>query len=275
MPHINMEEIDRNYDFSKSDFKRVQRLIYNHAGITVSDTRQEMVYGRIIRRIRARQLKSFSEYLTMVDSDPQEMEAFVNSMTTNLTSFFREKYHFPILEQHIKSRPRRQLRIWCAAASTGEEPYSLAITAMRAFNSMEPPVEIIATDIDTNVLVTAERGVYNDECIAQMPFNVSSYFLRGKGSNQGFIKVRPEVRRLVTFRQLNLIDGKWPIAGPFDAVFCRNVLIYFDKDTQRRVLENFVPLMAEDALLFVGHSESLLHFNDLFALRGKTVYERR
>lgn len=275
MPHINLEEIDRNYEFSSKDFKHIQRLIYNHAGITVSDSRQEMVYGRIIRRIRARNLKTFAAYFNLLDLEAQEMEAFVNSMTTNLTSFFREKYHFPILKQHLLNTARRPLRIWCAAASTGEEPYSIAITCMHAFNSMQPPVEIIATDIDTNVLAIAERGIYADDCMSQMPFEVSKYFLRGKGNNKSYIKVKPEVRSLVTFRSLNLIDSKWLLPGHFDAVFCRNVLIYFDKETQRCVLERFVPLMTADALLFVGHSESLLHLGDLFSLRGKTVYERR
>lgn len=271
----NSLENIHGYELTAADFKRVQKLIYNHAGITLSDTRQDMVYSRVIRRLRATGLASFQDYLALIESNSAEWEAFVNSMTTNLTAFFRERYHFPILEQLLLAQPNRKLRIWCNAASTGEEPYSLAITAMRAFNSTRPPVEIIATDIDTRVLESAAQGVYRADSIDNMPFDLSPYFLRGKASNSGFIKVKPEVQKLVTFKPLNLMDASWPLDGQFDAIFCRNVLIYFDKDTQRRVLSHIRPLMADHALLFVGHSESLLHLNDLFRLRGKTVYEKQ
>lgn len=274
-PHVSILERDRNYEFSLADFKRIQQMIYNHAGIKLSDAKHDMVYSRIMRRIRATGTQTFAEYLDLIQVEPAEWEAFVNSLTTNLTAFFREEYHFPILEQQMRAHPPgRKFRIWCSAASTGEEPYSLAITAIRAFDSWQPPVEIVATDIDTSVLAKAERGVYDSDRIARVEDDISKYFLRGKGSNDGFIKVRPELRQLISFKQLNLLKHPWPLAGEFDALFCRNVLIYFDKETQRHVLEHFVPLMADDALLFVGHSESLLHLGDLFRLKGKTVYER-
>lgn len=275
-PHVSiLEREERNYDFSLADFRRIQQMIYNHAGIKLSDAKHDMVYSRIMRRIRATGMETFAEYLDLTQREPAEWEAFVNSLTTNLTAFFREEYHFPILAEQMRAHPPGQkFRIWCSAASTGEEPYSLAITAIKAFDSWHPPVEIIATDIDTNVLAKADRGVYDSDRIARVGEDLSKYFLRGKGSNAGMIKVRPELRQLITFKQLNLLKQPWPLSGAFDALFCRNVLIYFDKETQRRVLEHFVPLMADDAMLYVGHSESLLHLGDLFRLRGKTVYER-
>lgn len=274
-PHVSILERDNEYAFSLEDFKRVQQMIYAHAGIKLTDAKHDMVYSRILRRIRATGTSTFAAYLDLVQTSPAEWEAFVNSLTTNLTAFFREEYHFPILEEQMRAVPSGQkFRIWCSAASTGEEPYSLAITAVRAFDSWHPPVEIIATDIDTNVLAKAERGVYAMERIERVTQDMSKYFLRGKGKNEGLIRVRPELQQLVSFRQLNLLKQPWPLSGQFDALFCRNVLIYFDKETQRTVLESFVPYMTADALLYVGHSESLLHLSDLFRLRGKTVYER-
>lgn len=274
-PHVSILERDNEYEFSLADFRRVQQMIYAHAGIKLSDAKHDMVYSRILRRIRATKTKTFKEYLDLAQQDTAEWEAFVNSLTTNLTAFFREEYHFPILEEQMRNMPAgHKFRIWCSAASTGEEPYSLAITAMRAFESWHPPVEIIATDIDTNVLGKAERGVYTSDRIDRVEQDISKYFLRGTGKNDGMIRVKPELQKLVTFKQLNLLKQPWPISGEFDALFCRNVLIYFDKDTQRTVLEGFVPYMADNAMLYVGHSESLLHLSDLFRLRGKTVYEK-
>ena len=274
-PHVSILERDNEYEFSLADFRRVQQMIYAHAGIKLSDAKHDMVYSRILRRIRATKTSTFKEYLDLAQLDTNEWEAFVNSLTTNLTAFFREEYHFPILEEQMRNLPAGQkFRIWCSAASTGEEPYSLAITAMRAFESWHPPVEIVATDLDTNVLSKAERGVYTSDRIDRVEQDISKYFLRGKGKNDGMIRVKPELQKLITFKQLNLLKQPWPIAGEFDALFCRNVLIYFDKDTQRTVLEGFVPYMADHAMLYVGHSESLLHLSDLFKLRGKTVYEK-
>ncbi len=274
-PHVSVLEKERIFDFSQHDFKAVQRLIYEHAGIRLSDAKHDMVYSRIIRRLRATGLSSFSQYLTLIESDAGEWESFVNSLTTNLTAFFREEYHFPILAELLRRKAGRPIRIWCSAASTGEEPYSLAMTALDVLGGQADKVEIIATDIDTSVLARAEAGVYAAERIEKIEPRYQRYFLRGTGSRSGFVRVKPEVQQLVSFRQLNLLSPDWPLEGEFDALFCRNVLIYFDKDTQRRVLERFVPYMTPDALLFVGHSESLLHLGDLFRLRGKTVYELR
>jgi len=274
-PHVSVLEKERIFDFSQHDFKVVQRLIYDHAGIRLSDAKHDMVYSRIIRRLRATGLSGFGDYLALIERDPAEWECFINSLTTNLTAFFREEYHFPILAELMRRKAGRPFRIWCSAASTGEEPYSLAMTALETLGEQARQVEIVATDIDTSVLARAEQGVYAADRLERVDARHRRHFLRGTGSKAGMVRVKPRLQEMISFRQLNLLAPDWPLEGQFDAMFCRNVLIYFDKDTQRRVLERFVPYMTPDALLFVGHSESLLHMGDLFRLRGKTVYELR
>lgn len=265
------------FPFNVDDFERVRALIYKRAGIALGDTKQQMVYSRLVRRLRATGAASFSAYLDMLERQPDsaEWEAFTNSLTTNLTSFFREEHHFPILAEHVR-RVGGNISIWCSAASTGEEPYSIAMTACEAFGTLTPPVTIVATDIDTNVLATAERGVYPIAQLNRMQEQrLRKFFLKGKGAQAGLARVRPELRNMVTFKQLNLLEerDKWPVSGPFDAIFCRNVMIYFDKPTQSKILARFVPLMKPDALLFAGHSENFLYVSNAFRLKGKTVYQ--
>lgn len=263
------------FDFTARDFARVRSLIYKQAGISLSEAKQEMVYSRLARRLRARGMSTFNEYLDVLENgaDAGEWEAFTNALTTNLTAFFREAHHFPLLAEHLL-RAKSPTSIWCSASSTGEEPYSIAMTACEAFGSLKPPVHIIATDIDTNVLQTAANGMYPIDRIEKMPSDrVKRFFLRGKGERAGWVRVRPELRDLVTYKPLNLLAPAWPLGGPFDVIFCRNVMIYFDKPTQSRILSRFAPLMKPDALLFAGHSENFLHISDVFKLRGKTVYE--
>jgi len=271
---------EREFAFSNNDFERISKLIYQHAGISLSPQKRDMVYSRVARRVRALGLDCFEDYLSHLDqSGADEWQAFTNSLTTNLTSFFREGHHFPILAAHAAglatTLAHRPIKIWCNAASTGEEPYSLAITMAEAFGTLSPPVRILASDIDTNVLEQAERGDYGLDRVEKMePGRLRKFFLKGSGANEGRVKIRPELRDLVTFRQINLLDTNWSLNGPFDVIFCRNVMIYFDKPTQSRILERFAPLMRPDGLLFAGHSESLFHVSHLFQLRGKTVYER-
>ncbi|AXA90107.1 CheR family methyltransferase [Massilia sp. YMA4] len=266
----------KEFDFNARDFERVRGMIYKRAGIALADSKQEMVYSRLARRLRATGISSFVKYLDDLEAGRlgNEWEAFTNALTTNLTSFFRESHHFPLLAEHVKKHRGEQLNIWCSASSTGEEPYSIAITVCEAFGSLTPPVHIIATDIDTNVLATAANGVYPIERIDKLtPEQQRKFFLKGKGDKAGLVRARPELRQLITYRQLNLLDEKWDIRGPFDVIFCRNVMIYFDKATQRKILSRFVPLMKPDALLFAGHSENFLYVSDSLKLRGKTVYE--
>ncbi|MFT4099696.1 MAG: CheR family methyltransferase [Burkholderiaceae bacterium] len=266
---------DREYAFSDADFEQVRGLIHEHAGIALADSKRDMVYSRLARRLRALGLDSFDVYLRrLAQPDSPEWQSFVNALTTNLTSFFREAHHFPILAEHLRARYQgRPLAIWCNAASTGEEPYSLAMTACEAFDTLRPPVRILASDIDTNVLAAAQAGVYTQDRVDGMaPERLRRFFLRGQGANAAKVRVRRELVELIRFRRLNLLDPAWPIRGPLDAIFCRNVMIYFDKATQLRILERFHPLLRADGLLFAGHSESFPRSAHLFELQGKTVY---
>lgn len=266
----------RDFHFTSQDFARVRRMIYDHAGINLNDSKEQMVYSRLARRLRSLGIASFGAYLDLLkNASHPEWEHFINALTTNLTSFFREMHHFDILREYLQraSAQRRQITIWCSASSTGEEPYSIAITAAEAFGSLQPPVSIIASDLDTNVLEKAANGVYTEDKIARLPERqIKQFFLRGKGEKSGLVRVRRELRELIAFRQINLLHDDWPVRGPLDIIFCRNVMIYFDKETQRQILAKFAPLLRSDGRLFVGHSENLHHSADLFHSCQKTVY---
>jgi len=267
---------DREFSFTSADFERVRKLIYEHAGISLSPAKQDMVYSRLARRLRETRLKSFGDYLALLErGDKGEWEKFVNSLTTNLTSFFREPHHFPLLADHLKKlQGKSPIKIWCSAASTGEEPYSIAMTVVETFGSFNTPVSIVASDLDTNVLATASKGAYALDRVDKMsPERLNRFFTKGTGAQEGIFTVKPELRRMLSFQRLNLLEPNWAIRGPLDALFCRNVMIYFDKPTQYKILSRFAPLMSDNGLLFAGHSESFLHAADLFHSQGKTVYE--
>ena len=264
----------KEFSFTPRDFSRVRDMIYQRAGISLSENKQDMVYSRLARRLRVLGLNSFTAYLDSlaVDVHNIEWEAFTNALTTNLTSFFRETHHFPILADFVKHR-HGDIQIWCSASSTGEEPYSIAMTVCEAFNSLTPPVKIIATDIDTNVLEVAANGIYPVDRLEKMTSaRVKRFFLKGKGANEGTVRVKQAVRDLVTFQPLNLLATTWPLNTPFDVIFCRNVMIYFDKSTQAKILTRFAPLLKADGLLFAGHSENFLNITNRFKLLSKTVY---
>lgn len=270
---------NREFSFDRSDFERVRQLIHQRAGISLHAGKQAMVYSRLSRRLRETTHRSFSSYLQWLEqaTGPQaeaEWQEFVNCLTTNLTSFFREEHHFRVLADELhRLGSHKPLRIWCNAASTGEEPYSIAMTVMEALGP-SPSARIMASDIDTKVLATASRGVYADDSRGLSPERLKRHFLRGTGPNAGFIRVKPELAKLIEFRTFNLMSGSWSLGEPFDIVFCRNVMIYFDAPTQRRVLERMHAVMRPGGLLFVGHSENFTESRDLFHLRGKTVYQR-
>ena len=274
--HATPPTDDRAFTFEERDFLRVCRMIHAHAGIHLSAHKRDMVYSRLARRLRAHGLERFSDYLDLVETGPEtEVEAFVNALTTNLTSFFREDYHFGALAEQLLAarRPGEDLLVWCCAASTGEEPWSLAITACEAFDTLTPPVRILATDIDTSVLQTAERGVYSLERIAALDEQRKRrFFQRGSGPNAGQCRVRPELQALVEFRPLNLLQADYGLQGGYAAVFCRNVMIYFDKPTQYLVLQRITPLLAPTGRFYAGHSESFSHALDLVAPCGRTIY---
>jgi chemotaxis protein methyltransferase CheR len=266
----------REFSFTRDDFDRIAKLIHQHAGISLSPIKFDMVYSRLARRLRATGDATFADYIRRLErNDHTEWETFVNSLTTNLTSFFREAHHFDLLKQHLTRLGKPTARIWCSAASTGEEPYSLAITCCELYGSMTPPVEILATDIDTQVLAQAQAGVYAEDRIEKLPPEmVRKYFLRGTGSRVGDVRVRPELQKLIRFTRVNLLEQNWPVRGPLEAIFCRNVMIYFDKPTQYAILKRFVPLLRPEGLMFAGHSESFSHAVDLFRNLGRTVYGR-
>ena len=272
---IGRDASAREFSFLPADFERVRKLIYQHAGISLSPVKQDMVYSRLARRLRATGSRSFAEYLDALEKgDSSEWERFVNSLTTNLTSFFREPHHFPIFAEHLqKIGTRRPVRVWCSAASTGEEPYSIAMTVAETFGSNCSHVSIIASDLDTNVLETARKGVYSVDRVEKLsPERLRRFFLRGTGTQDGYVAVRPELKELVQFQRINLLDASYTVKGPLDVIFCRNVMIYFDKPTQYKILSRFAPMMQADGLMFAGHSESFMHAADLFRSLGKTVY---
>lgn len=268
---------DREFVWTNADFDRVQAMIYKRAGISLHDGKHAMVYSRLSRRLRDTGHRSFRDYLTWVEStDGPEWQEFVNALTTNLTSFFREQHHFEIFEHYLKSKPAgTPWRVWCSAASTGEEPYSIVIAAMEALGA-RTNFSLMASDIDSKVLAAAARGVYRLDGMKGIDSGrMQRFFLRGSGSNDGMAKVKPELSQFIEFLIVNLIHDDWPFKEPFDAVFCRNVMIYFDAPTQRKVLERIHRVMKPGALLFVGHAENFSDSRDLFVLKGKTVYERR
>ena len=267
----------REFVWTSADFDRVQTLIYQRAGINLHDGKHAMVYSRLSRRLRETGYQSFRDYLGWLEGhDGPELQEFINALTTNLTSFFREQHHFEILASHLKSKPANTAwRVWCNAASTGEEPYSIIMTAVDVLGA-KADFKLWASDIDSKVLASAARGVYRLDNIKGVDAEqLERYFMRGKGANEGMARVKPELQRFVEFLSVNLIRDDWPFRDPFDVVFCRNVMIYFDAQTQRKVLERIHRVMKPGGLLFVGHSENFNESRDLFVLRGKTVYERR
>ena len=267
---------DRQFAYTARDFDRVRQLIHAKAGIALADSKEDMVYSRLVRQLKAQACQSFGQYLDWLESSGSEddWQAFTNALTTNLTAFFRESHHFDSLGELLQKRSRgERTLIWSAAASTGEEPYSIAMTAIEAYGSLTPPVTILATDIDTQVLETAERGIYPLERIEKLsPERQRRFFKRGSGANAGFCRVNDELRALIRFKPLNLLDPVWPMRGPFQAIFCRNVMIYFDKPTQLAIIQQIAPRMARDGLFYAGHSESFSHATHLIKPIGRTIY---
>ena len=264
---------------SPSTFEGLRNLLHAHSGIALAHHKITMVQSRLAKRLRALGLRSYEQYHDLLrDPKSEEWPEFVNALTTNLTSFFREGHHFTRLVELLKPAyaASKRIRIWSAGCSTGEEPYTLAMTLTKAFGS-SAAIQILATDLDTAVLDTASRGVYPMARVESLPDEWKRLgFLRGKGQNLDQVRIRPELRKLITFTQMNLLDAQWPLeGGPFQAIFCRNVMIYFDKPTQRDLLRRYHGLLEPDGLLFVGHSESLLDNSLGFQSLGQTIYRRK
>lgn len=267
-------QIERDLVLTDADFTRIRELIYQRAGIVLAEHKREMVYSRLAKRLRHHNLTRFSDYLSRLERKPdaREWEAFTNALTTNLTAFFRESHHFPLLAEHIRHKTG-PVSIWCAAASTGEEPYSLAMTLLETLGAKASQSRVVATDIDTEALEKARTGVYPLEQVSKIDeVRIKRFFQKGTGKRTGLARIRPEVSDLVEFSGLNLLAPQWPVKGPFDAIFCRNIMIYFDKETQAKILKRFAPLLKPDGLLFAGHSENFSYISSEFKLRGQTVY---
>jgi chemotaxis protein methyltransferase CheR len=280
----------REFAFSDEDFNALRTLVKEHTGIHLSDQKRELVYGRISRRLRALNLESFREYRELLSESAggKELVEFCNAITTNLTSFFRESHHFEYVRDHILAplladgRGTRRLRIWCAGCSSGEEPYSLAMT-IREFLSEHQndkadaarwDIKILATDLDSEVLARGQKGLYGADRVRDMSSARRQRFFRETTHlGQPAFQVTAELQSLITFKQLNLMNP-FPMKGPLDAIFCRNVVIYFDKDTQRDLFGRMARLQQPGSVLFLGHSESLFKVSTDYSLIGKTIYRR-
>jgi len=272
---------ETEFGFSKSNFEYIQKLVKENTGIHLSEAKQQLVYSRLARRLRALGLRTFNDYTHYLEENyDKEIIELTNAITTNLTSFFRESHHFDFLVNNFlpniyKKKSDKILRIWSAGCSTGEEPYSIAMTLKeKVAPAKDWNIKILATDLDSNVVNKAKSGIYTNERVDGMkPERVKKWFTKGSGSQSGNIKISPNLQALITFKQLNLMD-QWPMKGQFDLIFCRNVVIYFDKPTQKILFDRYANLLATDGYLIVGHSETLFKVTDRFKLLGKTIYQK-
>ncbi|HYM42520.1 MAG TPA: protein-glutamate O-methyltransferase CheR [Steroidobacteraceae bacterium] len=271
----------RRLSFGEDDFAALRALVKQHTGIHLSEQKRELVYGRLSRRLRALGLESFRDYRELLErGDGEELVQFCNAITTNLTSFFREAHHFEYLRDELlrplAANPRgaRRLRFWSAGCSSGEEPYSLAMTIQESLpEAWRWDIKILATDLDTEVLGKGQRGVYDEERVRGLSTQrLERFFSREERVPPGYA-VNAALREMITFRELNLMHAL-PMKGPLNAIFCRNVVIYFDKDTQRALFARFAQLQRPGDILFLGHSESLFRVSDAYTLVGKTIYRR-
>lgn len=271
---------EREFDFTEQDFTRVKTLVYDFAGIDLNDSKKNLVYNRLAKRIRFLELNSFKQYLSFVEEQGEsEFVHLINAITTNLTFFFREDHHFEYLAHTVipsileRNKSSKKIRIWSAGCSTGEEPYSLAIVLKETVPAGWD-ARVLATDLDTNVVETGRTGVYKmDRLKGVSEARKKRWFLKGSGSMEGNVRVKPELQKIIDFGQINLMN-EWPIKEAIDVIFCRNVVIYFDKETQARLFDRYANLLPDNGHLFIGHSESLYKVCDRFELLGQTIYKK-
>lgn len=268
----------REFPMTDQDFSRIQKLAYAYSGIKLSEHKRNMIYGRLARRLRSLSLASFNEYCELIaQENSPEYTPFINSITTNLTSFFRETHHFDFLTSTVfpalikANAATRRVRIWSAGCSTGEEPYSIAMVVKKYRPFTDWDVKILATDLDSNVVEKAKSGMYDADRVERVPEEHARALQLSK--DKKLVRIRPEIASLISFKQLNLLQ-KWPMKGPFDIVFCRNVVIYFDVDTQKVLFDRYAELMSPNGHLFIGHSENLHNVSDRFESKGRTIYQR-
>ncbi|MBL0140848.1 MAG: chemotaxis protein CheR [Betaproteobacteria bacterium] len=265
----------REFPFTVEHFRQISDRICEFSGIRLPETKREMVYARLARRLRTLGIGSFDDYVRFLELEPAEWEHCTNALTTNVTAFYREEHHFTILAEHARATARagERFRVWSAGCSTGEEPYTIAMCLTDTFGAAD--FHVLASDLDTQVLASAREGVYPLQAVLRLPEpRQKRFFLKGTGRHEGKARVRREIASHVDFLRVNLMDAQWPVQGGLDAIFCRNVMIYFDKPTQRRLIERFAALLKPSGLFFAGHAESLLDQGRVFRLRGQTVYQR-
>jgi chemotaxis protein methyltransferase CheR len=272
---------DYGLSITDGEFRLLRDLIRKHTGIALSDHKRALTCSRLAKRLRHYHLECYQDYydlLTRSAAGKEELVAMVNAITTNKTQFFREPHHFKFLFERVlqplQTERRWPLLIWSAGTASGEEAYSMAMTVREATSEeRDPGVRILATDISTDVLRRAEAGVYAKELARHVPEALlHRYFLNGRGAHHGFVCAKPALRSLIRFQQLNLMDDPWPMRGPFDVIFCRNVLIYFDKPTQQQLVSRFGALLRPGGFLMLGHSEALHGFDCGFQPVGHSIY---
>ena len=276
--------LKKEFRFTDEDFAYLSDLVGRNAGINLTDDKRELVYGRVAKRLRILGIRNFSDYCELLrQGSNDEFTHFINSITTNVTSFFRESHHFDYLANHILpaivrknagiAHPR--LRIWSAGCSTGEEPYSIAMVLRENIRDIDRwDARILATDLDSNVLDIAKSAEYPADRVQQVAEERKKrWMLKGTGSKSGRIKIRPEVRNMVHYKQLNLTES-WPVNGPFDCIFFRNVAIYFKRDTQVSLLNRFADRLDANGTLYVGHAESLIGISNRFVNTGLTSHQK-
>ncbi len=275
-----MQNREREFKFTLKDFDYLRNITNKKTGIVVSDDKFDMFYARLSKHVRRLGLSDFRDYCQVISrGESQEMVTLINSVTTNLTSFFREKHHFDYMKadfipRHVKNRQdRKLLRIWSAGCSTGEEPYSIAMQTLESL-PLGWQVKITATDVDTDVLAKARTGVYPVSKLDGISDSrLKQWFYKGAESKEGYVKVRKELTDVIEFKQLNLIEN-WFFQDKFDLIFCRNVLIYFDIDTKKKIADKFYNVTRDGGCLMIGHSESLFNVSSKFKLIGNTIYEK-
>jgi chemotaxis protein methyltransferase CheR len=274
------------FRLSGREFEAIRRLVKEKTGISLGLHKQDLVISRLARRLRALEIPSFRDYLRYLEGPegPDELVQMINRITTNKTDFFREKHHFDYLSQELlprlhqagEARGRRRLRVWSAGCSSGEEPYTLAMTLAEFFHGKPGwDLKILATDLDTSMLQKASAGEYEERLLEPVPRGLlHKHFTRQKRGGAVFYRANPGLRGLITFRKFNLMHPSYPIRVPLDFVFCRNVLIYFDAQDKLDIVTKFHAVLAPGGHLFVGHSESLMGAKELFHNVGTTIYQR-
>jgi chemotaxis protein methyltransferase CheR len=275
--------IDQGFDLTEKEFLLFKDLIYRETGISMSDKKKKLIVARLSKRLRILQLSSFTEYYQYLQESPdaeEEIVNLINRVTTNKTDFFREKHHFDFLMSELFpqmiSEGRRngmhKLRIWSAGCSSGEEPYTLAMTILEAFKAERGwDIKILATDLDTEILQKAIAGVYPTQAITPVPREYLSRYFNRTGENYA---VSDACKSLISFRRLNLMDEAFPLKNPFDIIFCRNVIIYFDAQTKDSLLTRYHKHLKNNGHIFIGHSESLMHLKSKFRYLKHTIYQK-